>query len=65
MGVYFPIQNFPKIFPRTSSLLIVPVMSPMELRARFISRERMSPLLPWDIRLNTSLMAALASFSAS
>jgi hypothetical protein len=28
LATYFPIQNFPKIFPSTSSVVISPVISP-------------------------------------
>lgn len=34
---YFPMQNFPKIFPKISSLLICPVISP-----RWYMHSRMS-----------------------
>ena len=65
-GGYFPIQNFPKIFPKISrSISISPVMFPKWRSVSRISIARKSPVMLLSSPSRTRCRLSTACFSAS
>ena len=62
---YFPIQNFPKIFPSRSSVEMSPVISPSQARARRMSMAMKSLVMPWSRPWATSVRLSRALRRAS